>query len=509
MDKSLWIQMHSIPEKDCIILDRNINEFWAISKGSANLNIFKWDNNNNKFVKYEHCIQNTDKLSYRLSACFDENNKNILYIINCLEIIIMDINSNTYQQIEVKLDYKTAVSAVFENKLNIIAVNNDQKSFDHLYLSPKHELILRDEIYRQTQNLNETPFLFLEEDWIHLYDGEFLHYADEESWGSEETEVKHPFIEIHHNKKYPLIHFSMNEIIINVQNNYNNQIKHKWRRNNIQCPINPRYYVLCKQSSFLNTLLLNGFFRRVISYKNKNAFIPVDIIKLLNQYFVLYNIHLFDDKQGHCMISLDRILENIPKFVGIVKSYDKGTKTGKVEVKNTIDGISDYKFLPKIPNDCNYDNPSKLHKPLITALKNMFNIFASNDNGTMSIDDMRKYIIHCGAGEHASEVRIKSIFVEHGGTDLELSWIGFIDFYAQAIDERPDHVVNDLDVFGYKDEIINGIDGKCIDAVFDDIDMDKLKGCQRIYFNIILDNDGKMIAIKHHVVDDEKTEISQ
>ena len=78
------------------------------------------------------------------------------------------------------------------------------------------------------------------------------------------------------------------------------------------------------------------------------------------------------------------------------------------------------------------------------------------------------------------------------------SWIGFIKFYAQAIIERPDHVLNDLQVFDYKDEIINGIDGECVDAVFDDIDIDTLKGFKYIYFNIVSNDDGKRTAVNQY-----------
>ena len=59
----------------------------------------------------------------------------------------------------------------------------------------------------------------------------------------------------------------------------------------------------------------------------------------------------------------------------------------------------------------------------------MFNQFASNDNGTMSIDDMRKYIIHCGAGDNsASTSRIKHIFTTFGDSESE-----FMDRFYQIL----------------------------------------------------------------------------
>ena len=36
---------------------RNDNEFWAISKELANLNVYKWDNDINIFIEYQHNIK--------------------------------------------------------------------------------------------------------------------------------------------------------------------------------------------------------------------------------------------------------------------------------------------------------------------------------------------------------------------------------------------------------------------------------------------------------------------
>ena len=58
----------------------------------------------------------------------------------------------------------------------------------------------------------------------------------------------------------------------------------------------------------------------------------MDIIKLLIQFFISYNIHLFDKTWNHVMVSSDHILQNTPKYFGIIKSYDKDRKTGKIQV---------------------------------------------------------------------------------------------------------------------------------------------------------------------------------
>ena len=72
MDKSSCIQMQSIPKDDCFIIDRSDNELWAISKELANLDIYKYDNDVNKWGKHEHNIENADELSGPISPCFDK-----------------------------------------------------------------------------------------------------------------------------------------------------------------------------------------------------------------------------------------------------------------------------------------------------------------------------------------------------------------------------------------------------------------------------------------------------
>ena len=104
------------------------------------------------------------------------------------------------------------------------------------------------------------------------------------------------------------------------------------------------------------------------------------------------------------------------------------------------------------------------------VLTSLFQEFATNEDGTMSIDDMKKYIIHCGAGEmSASDQRVQGIFDRYGTEKKEiidddeeedtvqhqdrLSCEGFLNFYKQACIERPQHVWNDIKVFGYGDDL--------------------------------------------------------
>ena len=246
----IFFNMPSVLEDDCIIISRNDNEFWAISKGLANLNIYKWDNHINKFVIYEHNIENTDKLSCRLSACFDKEKGNILYIINCFEIIIIDIENNTNQQIEVELDYKVAVSATFQDKLHIIIVNNDQHSFLHYILSSNNELVFNSEFYQHR------PFIVTSDQAIKLYETGCKHYLRHNwnRWGQSWTTHKYPFISIFDENHNYFFHLSQNKITIRDGNK-------KWFIDDTECPIKPNSYLLCKQSLNRNILLLNGFFR--------------------------------------------------------------------------------------------------------------------------------------------------------------------------------------------------------------------------------------------------------
>ena len=96
----------------------------------------------------------------------------------------------------------------------------------------------------------------------------------------------------------------------------------------------------------------------------------------------------------------------------------------------------------------------KLTEPAVNALKLMFTPFASNEDDTMSIEDMKNYIIHCcGNDRSASNTRIQNIFNQHGtetsAVENRLSFEGFLDFYKVACIDRPDAVWHDLRVFNF------------------------------------------------------------
>ena len=96
----------------------------------------------------------------------------------------------------------------------------------------------------------------------------------------------------------------------------------------------------------------------------------------------------------------------------------------------------------------------KLTKPAADALKLMFTRFASNEDGSMSIEDMKKYIIHCsGDDRSASNDRIQTIFYQHGTQTSavwdRLTFEGFLNFYKYACIDRPGAVWHDFEVFNF------------------------------------------------------------
>jgi len=99
--------------------------------------------------------------------------------------------------------------------------------------------------------------------------------------------------------------------------------------------------------------------------------------------------------------------------------------------------------------------PPRLVPAMIKALTEIHQRFATNDDHSLSMDDMRRYILECGAGESsANKGRIQSIFAQHGtqprGYQDRLSLNGFFNFYKSACMDRVDHVWNDLCVFKYR-----------------------------------------------------------
>ena len=151
-------------------------------------------------------------------------------------------------------------------------------------------------------------------------------------------------------------------------------------------------------------------------------------------------------------------------FPELVKIYFRGT--GLNEDKNSLslqqlnmrDGITIHCMKKDLKSErvsLLVGTPARLVQTAKNALQQVFQQFASNDDNTMSSDDMKKYILKCGAGENsASKTRIQTIFTQHGtqrsAYQDRLSLQGFYNFYRTACMDRPDHVWNDLNVFKYR-----------------------------------------------------------
>eukprot|EP01084_Bolivina_argentea_P279909 478612_1 len=92
------------------------------------------------------------------------------------------------------------------------------------------------------------------------------------------------------------------------------------------------------------------------------------------------------------------------------------------------------------------DDTGSLTSKSVTTLRNIFDIFASNTDGSMCTDDFRRYIIACGAGPNsASTSRIASVFDNKDN----LPFKSFCRFYKAAVGGRPEHVWNDFNAYSY------------------------------------------------------------
>eukprot|EP01084_Bolivina_argentea_P148710 259945_1 len=147
----------------------------------------------------------------------------------------------------------------------------------------------------------------------------------------------------------------------------------------------------------------------------------------------------------------------------LVRIYYRGTEFGEDSNSQTLsqlnlrDGIQIIVMKKDMKSErmsLLNGTPSRLVDAAKKALKEIFNEFSTNSDGTMANDDMRRYILACGAGENsASKSRIQQIFTQHGtsrGFNDRLSINGFYSFYRTACIDRPDHVWNDLQVFKYR-----------------------------------------------------------
>ena len=80
----------------------------------------------------------------------------------------------------------------------------------------------------------------------------------------------------------------------------------------------------------------------------------------MSEYYVSFDLHLFNKSGQHYAIPLDYILNKVPKYIGIIKSFDKETKKVMIEIKGEIIHFSRVKYLPLITRGCDINNPPKV-----------------------------------------------------------------------------------------------------------------------------------------------------
>ena len=101
---------------------------------------------------------------------------------------------------------------------------------------------------------------------------------------------------------------------------------------------------------------------------------------------------------------------------------------------------------------------SCLTEPARDVLSAIFKQFATNDDGSMSMKDLQRYIFTCGAGMNsATDTRIQALFDAHGTEKKAIqdrwSLTSFLNFYMQACEDRPVHVWNDIKTFKYQNDL--------------------------------------------------------
>eukprot|EP01083_Nonionella_stella_P297042 1008984_1 len=149
----------------------------------------------------------------------------------------------------------------------------------------------------------------------------------------------------------------------------------------------------------------------------------------------------------------------------MVRVHRKGLQLA-VNSKTLVDyGIDEHSILRCSQRDhrslrlplLTTDNPAQLQPKCVAALTEIWNEFATHEvNGKLMMDyqDMKQYILSCGAGENSAQrSRVNAIFTQHnqGSNDTNFWGLeGFLSFYRQACLDRVDHVWNDLEVQGFR-----------------------------------------------------------
>eukprot|EP01084_Bolivina_argentea_P143128 251401_1 len=183
-------------------------------------------------------------------------------------------------------------------------------------------------------------------------------------------------------------------------------------------------------------------------------------LRMISHLYCCYHYCFRDSKASieiwHGNVSeslpIDALKLNNPIFIKVIMDelYDTVTASIKAPEKYSHLIFTLYNIIKKDNTSRNHiallDDNNLLTSKTIETLQHLFNTFASNLDGSLCMDDFRRYIIACGAGPNSAQpARIKSIFEEKNN----FSFKSYCEFYRQATLDRPHHIWNDFNVFLY------------------------------------------------------------
>eukprot|EP01084_Bolivina_argentea_P165927 288183_1 len=291
------------------------------------------------------------------------------------------------------------------------------------------------------------------------------------------------------------------------------------------CIINSSNDIQCWNTLLLFEELLNNFYIR----SQLKTFYSEHIEPIMNTYITNKN-YLMIAKLYHCFCKyyIKKYNIDITKSKSRCISYLKlnaNPEHAIIVVINKLNKLVSLKSgLPcmclltllydiiTVSNESQRTSLLKLHKvkkelskKTKAVLTDVFNIFASNENGTMNKTDMTRYIIACGAdSDSSSKWRINNIFnmfgegvsdAEHDGNEYELkvkfTANSFCEFYRSACMDRSEYVWQDIGIYGYNCKLelncVRFVDGyESYEYKEDDMEMREMVRKNEMYHKILV-----------------------
>eukprot|EP01084_Bolivina_argentea_P027953 51975_1 len=211
------------------------------------------------------------------------------------------------------------------------------------------------------------------------------------------------------------------------------------------------YLTRTSQNREIKTTFYESYLKPLmIQYKKSNIPMLTHLYYCYEAYFRHINAFIRTDFiEGKHPIALLQL--NNPTVIKVIMNELYNTVSTSIKIPQKY-----YHLLITLHNIIKHDEKAlrislltktgSLTSKSVTTLKNIFQMFASNMDGSMCIDDFRRYIIACGAGKNsANPSRIKRIF----GDKIMLPFKAYCKFYKDAAGERPDHVWSDFKIYSY------------------------------------------------------------